>query len=53
MFDFLLDIARFALQAAVVVAGLLIVLAFIASLMSRNKESSEIKITLLNKRFKK
>lgn len=53
MLDFLLDIARFVLQSAVVIAGILIVIAFIASLMSKNKEASEIKVTHLNKRFKK
>lgn len=51
--DFALDIAEFALHAAIIVVGLLIVVAFIASLISKNKDSSEIKITNLNKKFQK
>lgn len=51
--DFALDIAEFALHAVIIVVGLLIVVAFIASLISKNKDSSEIKITNLNKKFQK
>lgn len=51
--DFALDIAEFALHAAIIVVGLLIVVAFVASLISKNKDSSEIKITNLNKKFQK
>jgi serine protease SohB len=53
MLDFILDIARFALQAAVIVASALIIIAFLASLISKNKDSLEVKITNLNKRFSK
>lgn len=51
--DFALDIAEFALHAVIIVVGLLIVVAFIASLISKNKDSSEIKIINLNKKFQK
>lgn len=53
MIQFLLDIARFALQATVILACALVAIAFIASLVSKNKSSSEVKITNLNKRLKK
>ncbi|MCJ8275431.1 MAG: hypothetical protein MJK18_01210, partial [Bdellovibrionales bacterium] len=51
MIPFLLDILQFALQATVIVISGLVIIAFIASLVSKNKDSQEVKITDLNKRF--
>ncbi len=53
MLDFALEIAKFGLQAAVILICALIVIAFIASIISRSKDASEIKITDLNKKIGK
>ncbi|MEM7647100.1 MAG: protease SohB, partial [Pseudomonadota bacterium] len=47
--DFLLEIAEFALQAIIIVVALLIIIGFIASLVSKNKDSSKLKVKNLNK----
>ncbi len=51
MLEFLSDIAEFALQTAVIVAALLVIIAFIASLVSKDKLDTEIKVKSLNKKM--
>ena len=53
MLKFALDIAQFALQATIIIAGLLIIIAFIASLVSKSKGGSDLKIKNLNKKLSK
>ncbi len=53
MLDFAIEIAKFTLQAAVILVCLLVVMAFIASLVSKNKDHSEVKITDKNKKIAK
>ena len=53
MLDFALNMASFALQTAVIVIALLIIIAFIASLLSKDKQASELKIKNLNKKLEK
>lgn len=51
MFDFLFNIAQFALQASIILACILISLAFVASIVSKNKDTSEISVKSLNKKL--
>ncbi len=52
MIDFALQIARFSLQAVVIVLCLLVVIGFIASLISKSKSQAEVEVTDLNKKLK-
>ncbi len=51
MLEFLSNIAQFTLQSAVIVAAILIIIAFIASLVSKEKTNTEIKVKSLNKKL--
>lgn len=51
MFDFLTQIAQFALQAAVILICVLVFIAFVASILSKNKSSSEMTTKSLNKKM--
>ncbi len=53
MMEFALSLAQFALQAVVIVICLVVLIAFIASLISKGKQDSDLKITHLNKKFNK
>ncbi len=52
MLEFVLNIAEFALQSLVIVVALLIIIAFIASLVSKGKQDSELKVKNFNKKLK-
>lgn len=51
MIQFLIDIGRFALQALVILACILVVVGFIASLISKNKPESDLSVKNLNKKL--
>jgi serine protease SohB len=53
MIDFLMEVARFGLKAGIILIVLLVMIAFIASIVSKSKESSEIKVKVLNKKLQK
>ncbi len=52
MLEFIVNIAQFALQSLVIVVSLLIIIAFIASLVSKGKNDSELTIKKFNKKIK-
>lgn len=51
--DFLLNIAQFGLQALIIVASLVVLIGFIASLASKNTQDSQLKVKNLNEKLKK
>ncbi len=53
MLDFALSIAEFALHAAVILVCIIVVIGFIASIVSKNKDTANLKITNLNKKLTK
>ena len=53
MIEFLMQMARFLIQSVVILACVMVVIAFIASLLSRNKDSGDLKIKNLSKKLRK
>lgn len=53
MLDFFIPLAKFTLQTVVLLAALLVLIAFIASLISKGKDEAEIQVKNINKKFKK
>ena len=51
MLDFALGIGQFALQTAIIVVALIVIIGFIASLLSKEKQGGDLKITHLNKKL--
>lgn len=53
MLQFLMDLAQFALQTAIIVAGLLIIIGFTVAMISKGKDTSELKVKSVNKKLAK
>lgn len=51
MLQFLINISQFALQTVIILACLLVIIGFIASLVSRNKSDSDLTVKNLNKKL--